>query len=251
MRTIKVAAVAAAFALVYSCGNYVPKSQYDEVVSEYESLKELNDAANSNYINQSKILDRIFTELSSISSRTVLLKTDVESGSAELSQAEQIENSISDIKAQLATLDKMSSRDNELGKVVANLKNVISEKEKEISELKKQIEEMDITILDQHNTIRSQETTISSQLVTINNQKNALRRQVTEQARMLYQAGLDFEEIADASPETTFRKNREKVKNWAQSMYEKALFYYEKSFAAGYMDAEEGVVRVKEKLQLP
>ncbi|MBP9998007.1 MAG: hypothetical protein KBS67_02075 [Bacteroidales bacterium] len=249
MRTYKIIAVAALAAMLVSCGHYVPKSQYDEVVAEYEELKESSDATNQNYINQAKALDNIFTELSSISRKTSSLKVDVESGSAELSQADQIQSSINDIKDQLAELDKLTRKNRQLAKVVSDLRNVIADKEKEIADLKTRIAEMDVTISDQKNTIRSQEATISSQEATIDKQRQALQRQVAEQAKLLYEAGLDFEEIADASPETSFKKNKEKVKNWAQSMYEKALLYYGKALEAGYQEAEEGLVRVKEKLQ--
>lgn len=248
MNPLKTILYAGAVALCCSCGNYVPKSEYDKVTSQLDSLQESSTALGSRYEEQVKALDNVFVELAALSKNAVDLKADVESGTARISTVEGIENSIDDIKQQLADLDKLTRNNRQLRNAIANLKKVVAEKEAEIAALKKEIESKDKTIASQKNTISSQENTISAQLGTISAQKDELKRMVAEQARMLYQAGADLEEIADASPELSLKKNKAKVKNWTREMYESALVYYNKALETGYAEAESAIARVSSKL---
>lgn len=238
-----------------SCGQFVPKSQYDEILDEYEMLREATSETQENYIKQSKAMDAIFVELSSVSRSTVSLKSDIESGQARMTQAEQIENSIADIKAQLAELEALSTSNRQMRKTIANLKQVIVAKEEEIQVLKDEIRQKDDTISSQKETISNQEVQISSQaeqinehLNTITQQKQELQKQVNTQAKLLYQAGIDFEEIADASPEIRMKSNKTKVSNWTRLMYEHSVSYLNGALRSGYQPAKDAIERVQAKL---
>ena len=96
--------------------------------------------------------------------------------------------------------------------------------------------------------ISAQHGTIAQQNETINAQQENLSRAVREQARMLFQAGLDFEELGDESPTVSRRKDKAKVKSLTLEMYEKALLYYSKAQETGYPDAADRIAAVKEKM---
>ena len=125
---------------------------------------------------------------------------------------------------------------------------MISEKETEIEELRKEIQERDRTITEQSRTITEQSGTIQSQNETISSQQENLRLAVQEQARMLYQAGEDFEQLGDESPSVSRRKDKAKVKNLTAEMYEKAIFYYAKAQETGYPEATYRIAAVRDKL---
>ena len=250
MRALPIILVAAA--LVTACdfqhGTTVPKEEYDAVVNAYNDLKVSAEATRDSYIEQATAVDNILQELSQISGSTAVLRTDVEQGTARLNQVEMIENSISDIKGKLSQLERLTQDNAQYKKLVSSLKTVIAEKEKEIEDLKAEIQEKDRTISEQNEMISAQHGTIAQQNETINVQQENLSKAVREQARMLYQAGVDFEELGDESPSVSRRKDKAKVKSLTLEMYEKALLYYSKAQETGYPDAAARITAVQEKI---
>ena len=254
MRTVKVILIAASAAIMLSaCNQFVPSKDYNELKDEYEMLKEASSETQTKYVEQAKAMDHIFTQLSAISRSTAALKGDIESGRAVMTEAEQIEESLDYIKSQLEELDKLTAKNKELNKVVSNLKQVIADKEEEIAQLKREISDKDATIESQASeiskqkeTIDDQVETINRQLATIEEQNDKLLQQVEEQALLLFKAGVDFEEIADASPEVTFKKNKSKVSDWTVEMLNDALLYYTKALEYGYSrdDCADAIQRV-------
>ena len=229
-------------------GETVPKEDYDSVVRAYEELRISSEQTRMDFAEQASAVDGILQELSEISGRTASLRTDVEQGTARLTQVEMIEDNIDEIKLKLEELDRLSRDNAAYRKVVANLKNVITEKEREIEGLRKEIEMKDRTISEQFQTITEQHGTIQSQSETISSQQEDIRHAVQEQARMLFQAGLDFEELGDQSPTVSRRKDRAKVKSLTLEMYEKALLYYTKAEETGFPDASAKVTGIREKI---
>ena len=159
-----------------------------------------------------------------------------------------IENSISDIKGKLSQLERLTQDNAQYKKLVSSLRTVIAEKEKEIEDLKAEIQDKDRTINEQNEMISAQHGTIAQQNETINAQQENLSKAVREQARMLFQAGLDFEELGDESPSVSRRKDKAKVKSLTLEMYEKAILYYSKAQETGYPEASERIAAVKEKM---
>ena len=250
MRTLEIIVLWLLFATV-SCVNhngYVPQSEYDELMTEYTTLKESSEATMQQYVQEATAMDAILQELSGISGKTSALRSNLEQGTARLTQAEQIEGSLKAIKAKLATLEKVSAQNEGYKKLVVSLRKVIDDKEEEIQTLKKAIGERDRKISEQTETITRQSGTISSQSETISSQQEKLRLAVQEQAKLLYQAGVDFEELGDSSPSVSFRRNREKVKNLTIDMYEKSILYYSKAMETGYPEAEYRIASTKSKL---
>ena len=250
MRALPIILVAAA--LVTACdfhsGTTVPKEDYDAVVNAYNELKVSAEATRDSYIEQATAVDNILQELSQISGSTAVLRTDVEQGTARLNQVEMIENSISDIKGKLSQLERLTQDNAQYRKLVSSLKTVIAEKEKEIEDLKAEIQAKDQTISEQNEMISAQHGTIAQQNETINAQQENLSKAVREQARMLFQAGVDFEELGDESPTVSRRKDKAKVKSLTLEMYEKAVLYYSKAQETGYPEAAERIAAVKEKM---
>ncbi|MBR4687211.1 MAG: hypothetical protein IKP01_02765 [Bacteroidales bacterium] len=253
MRTLPIiTALAAAALLLAGCefrsGNSVPKEDYDAVVNAYNDLKISAEATRDSYIEQATAVDNILQELSQVSGSTAVLRTDVEQGTARLNQVEMIENSIDEIKSKLSRLEQLSKDNAQFKKLVSSLKTAIAEKEKEIEVLKAEIQSKDRTINEQNEMISAQHGTIAQQNETISAQQENLAKAVREQARMLFQAGEDFEELGDESPTVSRRKDKAKVKSLTLEMYEKALLYYSKAQETGYPDAAARIAAVKEKM---
>ena len=250
MRTLPIILTAAV--LVAACdfkpGETVPKSDYDAVVKAYDELKVSAEATRDSYIESATAVDNILQELSQISGSTAVLRTDVEQGTARLNQVEMIENSIDDIKGKLSQLERLTADNAQYKKLVSSLKTVIAEKEKEIEDLKAEIQERDRTIDEQNEMISAQHGTIAQQNETISAQQANLQKAVQEQARMLFQAGADFEELGDESPTVSRRKDKAKVKSLTIEMYEKAVLYYSKAQETGYPGAAERIAAVREKM---
>ena len=250
MRALPIILVAAALATAceFHSGTTVPKEEYDAVVNAYNELKVSAEATRDSYIESATAVDNILQELSQISGSTAVLRTDVEQGTARLNQVEMIENSISDIKGKLSQLERLTQDNAQYKKLVSSLKTVISEKEKEIEDLKAEIQAKDRTISEQNEEITAQRGTIVMQNETISAQQENLEKAVREQARMLFQAGADFEELGDESPTVSRRKDKAKVKSLTLEMYEKAVLYYSKAQETGYPDAAARIAAVKEKM---
>ncbi len=249
MRTLKISALLAGLALVFSCnlemGETVSKASYDKLLSEYSELSSSAEATRAEYAAQAAAVDNILQELSQISGKTVSLRTDVEQGTARLTQVEQIQDNINDIKDKL---DRMEKEGAQYRKTILSLRKVITEKEAEIEQLKAEIEARDLTISEQHKTISAQKEAIQSQNETIATQQENLRAAVQEQAQMLFQAGVDFEDLGDNAPQMSWRKNKEKMKDLTRDMYEKAVVYYRMAQETGYPEAAYRIAQVQEKL---
>ena len=252
MRTLPIIPILLAAVLAAGCefrsGDSVPKEDYDAVVRAYDELKVSAEATRDSYIEQAAAVDNILQELSQVSGSTAILRTDLEQGTARLNQVEMIENSISEIKGKLDQLERLTKDNAQYKKLVASLKTVIAEKEKEIEDLKAELKDRDRTITEQNEMISAQHGTIAQQNETISAQQANLQKAVQEQARMLFQAGVDFEELGDESPTVSRRKDKAKVKSLTLEMYEKAVLYYSKAQETGYPEAAERLAVVKEKM---
>ena len=252
MRTLPIISLALSLLLAAGCvtqtGETVPKDDYDAVVQAYEDLKASAEVTRNGYIEQATAVDNILQELSQLSGSTAVLRSDVEQGTARLNQVEMIENSIDEIKGKLERLERLTKDNAEYKKVVSSLKSVLAEKEKEIEDLRAEIQSKDRTITEQNEKISAQHGTILLQNETITAQKANLEKAVKEQARMLFQAGQDFEQLGDESPTVSRRKDKAKVKSLTLEMYEKAIFYYGKALETGYGEASERIEAVKEKM---
>lgn len=248
MRTLKIVSLFLAAVLISACLNpsgTVSKADYDQLLQEYSDLQAGAEATRAEYAAQAAAVESILQELSQISGSTVLLRTDIELGTARLTQVEQIQDNIDSIKEKLDRLEKEGAQ---YKKTILSLRKVITEKEEEIAQLKAEIEARDLTISEQHQTIASQQEAIQTQHQTIATQRENLRAAVQEQAQMLFQAGVDFEELGDNAPEMSWRKNKEKMKDLTREMYEKAILYYRMAGETGYPEAAYRISQVQEKM---
>ena len=252
MRALPITRLPLAALLVIGCMNpsneTVPKDDYDAVVQAYEDLKASAEVTRNGYIEQAAAVDNILQELSQISGSTAVLRSDLEQGTARLNQVEMIEESIDGIKMKLDQLERLTKDNAAYKKMVSSLKSVIAEKEKEIEGLRAEIQAKDRTITEQNEKISAQHGTILLQNETITAQQANLEKAVREQARMLFQAGEDFEQLGDESPTVSRRKDKAKVKSLTLEMYEKALLYYGKALETGYAEASDRIAAVKDKM---
>ena len=251
MRIVKIALAAAlTVLLVGACEDpkFVSKEEYDSLVKEYEELQAGSQAIREEYAAQAASVDNILQQLSQISGSTLTLREDMERGTAEMTQVEKIESGLNDIKGQLDQLEAATKSNKQLRGMVKSLKKVIAEKEAEIEDLREEIRKRDVTISEQHKTIKEQTGTIESQSATINAQQENLRALLAEQAQMLFQAGVDFEDLGDEAPEMSLRKNKKKMAEFREAMYRKAIVYYNQAQAAGYPEAAYRISAIEEKL---
>jgi len=235
----------AMFTGCFNFSGFAGTEEVEDLKQELAESRRANEALQDQYIEQNKELTRIVNELAAVTGKTASLRMDVENGSARLTQAEQISGSIDKIKARIAALEKsnaaLSGSNKEFQKMIDGFKKVIEEQESQIVTLKKEIEGKDVTI-------RAQKDTIMVQTSTILSQKQELQKKVEEQAKLLCEAGILLEEIADNAPEVSWKKNKEKIGNMVQDIYSKALLYYRKSYEAGYAPAKDHIEKVNAKI---
>ena len=236
--------------MAWSCGESSPVSrkEYNSLKQEYADLQAGAQATREEYAAQAAAIDNILQELAQITGRTVTLRSDMEHGTARLTQVQQIEDSIGDIKTRLAQLEELEGQHKQLQKLVGSLRKVIKEKEAEIEDLKEVIRRKDATINEQHSIINEQSGTIESQNATISIQQENLRAALQEQAQMLFQAGIDFEKLGDEAPEVSRRKDKKSMKAFTQDMYNNAILYYSQAQEAGYPEAAYRISAVQEKI---
>ena len=239
--------------LLWSCGR-VSQKEYDEILQEYKELKESLDASQRTNLNQAATINKTLSELAEISGNTMLLRGNIENGTAHVKQAEQISNNIKTIKNKISTLEKEIGNDVVYKKIIANLKTIIKEKEIEINSLKKIIENQSTTITKQKSTITEQKFTITEQKSTIekqgqqiSNQQKQLQQAVKTQATLLYQAASEFEQLAENVPDVSRKKNQKKVNEWAINMLSRSLLYYQKSQEYG-INASSAISRIQKKI---
>lgn len=245
-------AIAIITIMLSGCNNQdtVSRTQYEDVLAEYEELRQTTATTQKAYLKQAEQVDSILVALSQISGKAAAIRLDVETGTGRLTQVEQIQGNIDNIKDRIDELEKLASNNSALKKIITGLKKVVEEKDKEISQLKNQVREQERKIQEQGATIAEQTGTINSQYETILQQKQSLEQAVKKQAIMLYNAGVAFENLGDDSPEIKRKKDREKVDNLTKEMYQNALQYYNEAYAAGYAEAQTRITAVKRKISL-
>ena len=87
------------------------KKQYDALNQAYTELKDNHKKVQDDYARNNGELNAILTELADVSGKTASLKTDVESGNARITQADQISERITGLKDRIAQLEKEVSLD--------------------------------------------------------------------------------------------------------------------------------------------
>ena len=245
-----------AAAVSFSCignGETVSKKQYDALNQAYTDLKDNHKKVQDDYARNNDELNAILTELADVSGKTASLKTDVESGNARITQADQISERITGLKDRIAQLEKEVSLDKssnkKLKETIKSMTELVEKQEKEVTALKEEMALKDMTISAQKDTIADRNQTIATQKSVIERQNDELQRTVARQAMSLFQAAVDLEELGDQSPEVKWKKNKEKVGQMQQTIYKKALEYYRLAEEQGYTPATARIASLKAKIQ--
>jgi len=248
MHTYKIAIfILAAGIMMTGCNSgFLSNEEVEDLKKELAESKKNQEELMNQYILQNEEITKILNDLAAISGRTADLRINVENGSARMTQAEQIAASIDKIKAHIGALEKSNSvligKNKDFQAMIEGFNQVIEEQERQILALKEEIAEKD-------KTIKSQKETIDNQEMTILQQRDKLKEQVAQQAKLLCDAGVLLEEIADNAPQVSWKKNKEKVGAMAQDIYRKALLYYQKASEAGYAPAKDHISAVNAKIQ--
>ena len=240
MRVYKIISLFVLAGLLWSCGGGVSQEEYDEIYNEYKQMKESLDATQQSNLNQAATINKTLSELAEISGNTMVLRGDIENGTARVTQAEKISNNLKAIKSKIASLEKQVGNDSAYKKIISNLKTIVKEKEAEINSLKEIIES-------QNTTIKEQESTIEQQGQQLSDQQEQLKKAVKAQASLLYQAASEFEKFAQDVPDVSRKKNQRKVNEWAVTMLSRAILYYQESQKYG-VDASADISRVKNEI---
>lgn len=263
MSTIKSLALALSATVVASACNFqlpfVSREKLEASQNETLQTKQALDSVQSSFARQNEELADILSELSSISGQTTRLQLKVENGSAQLSQTEEIENSLTSVKERIAALEKEAARARKLdqklavsAKTIKQLKETVTAQQNEIARLQGLVADREKTIAHQGHVISGQKDTISSQSQTITQQQATLEQTLKEQVEMLYHAGLEFEKLADdgaTALDVNGRRDKGKVKEYKKTIYGKALFFYQEAAAQHHESAPERINAVKEKMK--
>ena len=259
MKNSRLIIIGALLAIVLtSCGKLVKKEVLDASEQENQELRESLKAMQENYAAQNEELNSILEELSTINCQTLSLQLNIENGVAEESQADRISDNIQSIKERIDRLEREAQQARKLNKDLAiatstikTLRQTIANQEQEIEQLKKVVGEQSATIETQKDTILNQQENLKKQNDLILSQKNQLDEIVRRQTRLLYEAGLEFESLADGGDFTIKgKKDRASVTDYRKGIYEKSITFYREALRQGHPDAEARIAGVQEKISL-
>lgn len=250
-------------AILYSCegGQFPGMNSHKEALEAAEKenleLKEALSESQQRFAAQNKELASILHELSSISYSAAAVQLHVENGGAGRSRVDSVYDNISVIKDRIARLEKEAARARKVDKELAvsvttiqELRTTVSNLENQVTVLRRKVSEHEGTIREQKETIVSHESTISKQNDTILLQQDKIEETLARQREMLYQAGLEFEGIADEGDfQISGRKNRRTVEEYRKSIYKEAIVFYREAAAQGHTGASFRMESLKRKLE--
>lgn len=249
-------AMAVAASIFVSCKDgqspLVKRSTLEASQAEAQGLKDSLMTVQESYALQTQELSEILSELSSLNYQTVTLQINVENAAAEVSQADQIHNNIELVKNRIDKLEQEAKRARKLNKDLAISKETISKLRETVAVQEEKIAQLQKTISEKDVTISGQKETIESQLRTISNQKDEMARTLFHQTEMLFQAGLEFEELGDVSGtdlQVKGRKDKKKVVEFKKNIYNKALKFYQQAGEQNHREALERLDSVAVKIE--
>lgn len=152
--------------LLTSCGQsstveMISKEKYEAKIEEYKELNKKQEAIIKENLEKNKIINNVVSELRELSKETNTLRTHLEVGQAEVSQAEEIKLRLAALKKQLSDLsaNKKNNKgeDTILFQTIIDLRKTIEEKEKEIQQLQQRIAQQEAIIEVQRGTIVDQQ----------------------------------------------------------------------------------------------
>ena len=234
---------------------FVSKKDYDLSIEENQLLRDSLNDTHSLIEKQNKDLAYILSELSSLSSRSVRLRVDAERAS--LSSMQMIQEDLDALKEKLNRLEgeaaKVRSLDRKLAvssSTIKMLRETIGLQQDEIDRLKTELLNSKETIRAQQNTIAVQGDTIRNQMEILSEQRKKLTQTVQEQTLMLFDAGRALADIADEGNfKITGNRNRLSVRQYRQTIYNKAIDYYQMASLGGHPDARDSMLAVVERLK--
>lgn len=261
MKTLKHFLVfSALLAVLISCGEgggmYVRREVADELTRENETLKTDLSSAQQRYLRQSEELGSILRELASLSVKSSNVQLSLANGEAPRSVVDSVYDEIAFLRDRIEKLDREAARarknDKELAlskTTIDNLRAAVASQEKQIAVLKKRVGEQERVIREQTKAIGQKDSTIAVRNSVIDRQHDEILGHVEKLREMLYQAGVEFESIADDGDfEVRGRKNRTSVSDYRKAIYEEARVFYDTAAEQGHAKAEIRSELVKEKI---
>lgn len=253
MRIIKVILSGAIILFVINkyCGLDIPlvtREALETSQNETRDAKESLRSVQENYARQNRELSSILAELSELSLQATALQINPESGSRQLTLAEQIDSNLDAIRVRIDRLEKEAERARNLDKDMAlsvqtirRLRSTVANQKKEIENLRNIISDKDATINRQNTVIAVQKDTISEQIQTILRQKTELKHSLDQQTEMVFKAGCEFERLGDESDvalSVSGRKDKEKVRQYKKAIYEKANQFFQQAASKDHAEAK-------------
>ena len=223
----------------------VSRKDYDELMNEFQGLREAHGDLEQQMLSQAQTINQTLQSLAEVSSSTITLRQDVESGGGQITQAERIQGKIEEMKRVIAELEKSkkaaSKLTKELKATIQNLKTVIEEKEREIIVLKDEILSRDAVIEKQGKTIEKQGKTIQEQYEQLLKSEKDLKAAVERQAEMIYEAAKRFEKISEMDVSVHGARDRAALATFLEEIKSVAKEYYHSAAERGNPQAKERI----------
>jgi len=251
MRIYKViTAVIVTAASFKSCDIEIPFVTKDALEFSQNETKEVRQelqAVQGNYTKQIREFASILNELTELSCQTTTLQMESEYCDRQLTQAEKISGHLDAIRNRIDRLEKEAKRAGKLDKdmeqsvqTIRNLRKIVDNQKREIDRLKDVINNQENTIRTQSAFIAEQKVTIDGQKLTIQSKEAELQRLLDKQTEKVYEAGLEFERLGDRddqSLDVSGKRNKEKIRTFKRSIYEKAGQFYREAANANHSEA--------------
>lgn len=237
---------------------FVKRSSLEASQSEAQAVKDTLKTVQESYARQTEELGAILAELTTLSNRTNSLQIQSESSAQTLTQAEEINLNLDELRERIGKLEKEAERARKLdrklaisAKTIKELKETLAIQQLEIDTLKENLAKSEETIKDQKDIISKQSNKIADQQNTISSQAADIKALLGKQTDMLFQAAEDFEKLADDDEQILKvwgRSNKNKVIEYKKLMYGKAVTLYKQAEESGKSEAAERISSIAEKI---
>lgn len=214
--------------------------QYENTIQEYRDLSQKQEAIIQQNIENDALINDVVKELRSLTTATMTLRMNVESGTSSISKSDEIKMRLDQLKKKLNAAQKTASTDSQhYIATIQNLRNIIEQKENEIIALKEEI-------VKKNNEIKSQTTIINTQQKTIKTQQNEM---LQNQMNSWFTMGKELKDIASVIPAVKGKKDKNNISNTKLHILERAKICFDRAAAMGHPTAAQESQKISTEIR--
>ena len=206
--------------------------QYENTIQEYRDLSQKQEAIIQQNIENDALINDVVKELRSLTTATMTLRMNVESGTSSISKSDEIKMRLDQLKKKLNAAQKTASTDSQhYIATIQNLRKIIALKEE---------------IVKKNNEIKSQTTIINTQKKTIKTQQNEM---LQNQMNSWFTMGKELKDIASVIPAVKGKKDKNNISNTKLHILERAKICFDRAAAMGHPTAAQESQKISTEIR--